>query len=64
MVGLSRKSFIGTIAGEPDPQRRAPGSITAALFALERGASILRVHDVAETVQAIRVWTALRESGR
>ena len=64
MVGLSRKSFIGAIAGEPDPQRRAPGSIAAALFALERGASILRVHDVAETVQAMRVWTALRESGR
>jgi dihydropteroate synthase len=64
MVGLSRKSFIGSIAGEPDPQRRAPGSIAAALFALERGASLLRVHDVAETVQAVRVWTALRESGR
>ncbi len=64
MVGVSRKSFVGTLGGEPDPQRRAPGSIVAALFALERGASILRVHDVAETVQAVRVWTALRESGR
>ena len=59
LAGVSRKSFIGTYGGEPDPQRRAPGSIAAALFALKRGASILRVHDVAETAQAVRVWTAL-----
>jgi len=64
LIGASRKSFIGTYGGESDPQRRAPGSIAAALFALDRGAAILRVHDVAETVQAVRVWTALRESGR
>jgi dihydropteroate synthase len=61
LVGASRKSFIGTYGGEPDPQRRMPGSIAAALFALERGASILRVHDVAQTVQAVRMWTALRD---
>jgi dihydropteroate synthase len=64
LVGVSRKSFIGMLSGEPDPQLRAPGSIAAALFAAERGASILRVHDVAATVQALRVWTALRESGK
>jgi dihydropteroate synthase len=64
LIGASRKSFIGTYGGESNPQRRAPGSIAAALFALDRGAAILRVHDVAETVQAVRVWTALRESGR
>jgi dihydropteroate synthase len=64
LIGVSRKSFIGAYGGEPEPQRRAPGSIAAALFALDRGASILRVHDVPETVQAVRVWTALRESGR
>jgi dihydropteroate synthase len=64
LVGVSRKSFIGTLGGAPDPQLRAPGSIAAALFALERGASLLRVHDVAATVQALRVWTALRESGK
>jgi dihydropteroate synthase len=64
LVGLSRKSFIGTLSGEPDPQRRAPGSIAAALFAVDRGASILRVHDVGATVQALRVWTALRESSK
>jgi len=62
LVGVSRKSFIGRIGEEPDPQRRFPGSIAAALFALSRGAHILRVHDVAETVQAIKVWSALTRS--
>jgi dihydropteroate synthase len=60
LVGASRKSFIGTFGRQPDPSRRAPGSIAAALFALDRGASILRVHDVAETVQAMRIWAALK----
>ena len=59
LVGLSRKSFIGVYGKEADPQRRAPGSIAAALFALQRGASLLRVHDVPETVQAVRLWDAL-----
>ena len=59
LVGVSRKSFIGAVAHEPDTGRRLSGSIAAGLFALARGAAILRVHDVPETVQAIRVWTAL-----
>jgi len=59
LVGVSRKGFIGTLSGEPDPARRAGGSVAAALFAMQRGADILRVHDVAETVQAIRVWRGL-----
>ena len=63
-VGLSRKSFISDIAPDArpnaDPKNRLAGSIAAALAALERGAQILRVHDVAETVQAIAVWRALR----
>jgi dihydropteroate synthase len=59
LVGVSRKSFIGRIGAEPDPQRRLPGSLAAGLFALSRGTHILRVHDVAETAQAIRVWSAL-----
>jgi dihydropteroate synthase len=62
LVGVSRKRFIGELGGEADPQLRGPGSMAAGLFALARGASILRVHDVAETVQAVRVWTALCES--
>jgi dihydropteroate synthase len=59
LVGVSRKSFIGKFGGEPDPSRRVPGSLAAALFALEQGASILRVHDVAETAQAVRIWQLL-----
>ena len=50
-------------ASEPDPLRRLPGSLAAALFAVARGAHILRVHDVAETVQALRLWGALALDG-
>ena len=60
LIGVSRKSFIGALAREPDAGRRLPGSLAAVLFAVSRGASILRVHDVAETVQALRVWQALK----
>ena len=60
LVGLSRKRFLSRIvAGEPPPRQRGPGSLAGALFALGRGAAILRVHDVAETVQAVRVWEGL-----
>lgn len=61
LVGVSRKGLIGKLTGEPVAARRDPGSIAAALFALSQGASILRVHDVAGTVQAVRVWQALRK---
>jgi dihydropteroate synthase len=59
VVGVSRKGFIGTLSNEPVAGRRLGGSIAGALFALTQGARILRVHDVAETVQAVRVWEAL-----
>jgi dihydropteroate synthase len=59
VAGVSRKGFIGAAGGEPDAARRSPGSIAAGLFALTRGASMLRVHDVRETVQAVQVWRAL-----
>lgn len=59
LVGVSRKHFIGALAGEADAARRDAGSIAAALFAACHGAAILRVHDVAGTVQALRVWQAL-----
>ena len=59
LVGLSRKGFVGTLSGEPVAAQRLGGSIAGALFALSQGARILRVHDVAETVQAVRVWQAL-----
>jgi dihydropteroate synthase len=60
LVGMSRKSMIGAITGRPVEQRLA-GSIAAHLVAAENGARILRVHDVAETVDAIKVWNAVRQ---
>ncbi len=59
LVGVSRKSFVGAASGEPDADRRLPGSLAAALFAVTQGASILRVHDVRDTVQALKMWRAL-----
>ncbi|MBS0559321.1 MAG: dihydropteroate synthase, partial [Proteobacteria bacterium] len=61
LVGVSRKRFIGTLTRVDTPANRLPGSLAAALFALARGAAILRVHDVAETVQALRVWRVLEQ---
>jgi dihydropteroate synthase len=61
LVGLSRKSFIGALTEEPEAGRRLGGSLAAGLFAVLQGAAILRVHDVRETVQALRVWHALSE---
>ena len=59
MAGLSRKSTIGLITGKPVQQRLA-GSLAAAVIAAEFGARIIRVHDVAETVDALKVWQAAR----
>ena len=59
LVGVSRKSFIGALSGEARADRRLGGSLAAAVFAALRGAKILRVHDVPETVQAFRVWRSL-----
>lgn len=58
LLGASRKRFIGVLGDEPEAARRAPGSIAAALAGVAQGAQIIRVHDVAETRQALRVWTA------
>jgi dihydropteroate synthase len=63
LVGVSRKSFLGVITGEPDPRRRLPASLAAGLFALSRGAAILRVHNVVETIQAIKAWEGLKSVG-
>jgi dihydropteroate synthase len=60
LVGWSRKSTLGTVTGRGVDQR-LPASIAAALMALERGARILRVHDVAATVDAVKVWCATIE---
>lgn len=63
LVGASRKSFIGRVAGVPAAGNRLPGSLAAALWAAQQGADILRVHDVAETRQALLVWQALSAGG-
>ncbi len=63
LAGLSRKSMIGQITGKPLEQRM-PGSVAAALLAAMQGARILRVHDVAETVDALKIWQAVEEQTR
>ena len=59
LVGLSRKSMIGALTGRPVGERLG-GSIAAALAAVDRGAHIVRVHDVAQTVAALAVWRAVQ----
>jgi dihydropteroate synthase len=59
LVGVSRKGFIGRLTGVSQPRERLAGSLAAGLFAVARGASFLRVHDVTETFQALHVWHAL-----
>jgi dihydropteroate synthase len=61
VVGASRKRTIGALSGEAPVEKRLGGSITFALKAVEQGAQIVRVHDVFETVQALRVWRGLRD---
>ena len=58
LAGLSRKSMLGVIAGR-DVNERASASVAAALAAVARGAAIVRVHDVRETVDALKVWHAI-----
>ncbi|HEY0230314.1 MAG TPA: dihydropteroate synthase [Dokdonella sp.] len=61
MVGLSRKATIGTLTGRTSAADRAAGSAAAALIAVQRGALIVRVHDVAITRDALAVWQAVAE---
>lgn len=63
LVGASRKRFIGRLLDLPDPPDRKVGSITCALWAARAGAAILRVHDVAETVQSLKTWAAINAGG-
>jgi dihydropteroate synthase len=62
LVGASRKRFISTVTPS-EPHQRLGGSIAAHLLAAQNGARIIRAHDVAETVQALRVAAAIREQG-
>ncbi len=62
LIGTSRKSFIGLASGvDREPYRRVGGSVASSIIALMNGADIVRVHDVMETVEAVRVWLALEE---
>ena len=64
MVGASRKRFIGEITAQYDPAQRVCGTVAACLAAWYRGASIFRVHDVAEVSAAFKVATAIEQSGK
>jgi len=61
IAGLSGKGFVRAMGGAATAEESGPASVAAGLAALSRGATILRVHHVASTVQAIRVWRALNE---
>ncbi len=62
MLGASRKRTIGALSGEAPRDQRLAGSVALALKAAEQGVQLLRVHDVPETVQALRVWRGLRDA--
>jgi dihydropteroate synthase len=59
LAGLSRKKTIGELTGRDVPRERIHGSVAAHLVAAQRGAMLLRVHDVAATVEALKVWNAV-----
>jgi dihydropteroate synthase len=64
MVGASRKSFIAMLSPSSEsPDRRLGGSIAAAVASVQNGADIVRVHDVAQTVQALKVFQGIRAAG-
>jgi len=62
-VGISRKTFVGKVLDLPDPAGRLVGSLAATAIAVLNGASVVRTHDVPETLQAIRVAEAIRDAG-
>ncbi|WP_293034045.1 dihydropteroate synthase [Paraburkholderia sp.] len=63
LAGMSRKSMLGALVNRPAAERIA-ASVAAAVCAAERGAAIIRVHDVAQTVDALKIWAAVREAAR
>ena len=63
LLGVSRKSFIGHLDGGAPPDLRLGGSIAGALWGAQAGVAAVRVHDVRETVQALRVWQAIAQGG-
>jgi dihydropteroate synthase len=61
LLGASRKSFIGRLSRGELPKQRLAGSLAAHLAGLDAAIQLIRVHDVAETIQAVRIWQAMRE---
>ena len=59
LIGVSRKRVIGELTGEKNPKDRVAGSVAAAVCCAKNGAGVLRVHDVKETVDAIKVSSIL-----
>lgn len=59
VVGVSRKRMIADLTGQTEPASRMAGSVAAALYAAQQGAAVLRVHDVRETLDALKVWSAI-----
>lgn len=59
LIGVSRKRMIGELTGQQHAAERVSGSVAAALFAVEKGAKIVRVHDVKQTADALKVWQGL-----
>ncbi len=62
LMALSRKSSIGAVTGVVEPARRVTGSVAGALIAVQRGAQLVRVHDVKETREALDVWLAVKNA--
>lgn len=60
LLGVSRKSMLGHVVGR-EPRDRLAASLAAALYGVEKGARILRVHDVAETVDAVKIWRTIKD---
>ena len=60
LAGWSRKSSLGAVTGREVPAERVAASVAAALLSVERGARVVRVHDVRETVDALRIWQAIQ----
>ena len=62
MLGASRKRFIGALSNEAPAHERLAGSVALAIKAADQGVQLLRVHDVSETMQALRVWRGMRDA--
>ena len=64
LLGASRKRFIGTLGNAPNAQDRGPGSVAVALAGVAQGVQMLRVHDIADTRQALTLWWAAMTGDR